>query len=170
MRCYVLMGVSGCGKSSVGVALSVMCGMTFIDGDDLHSQSNIEKMSRGEPLSDKDRAPWLADVGRVLAKGSKPVVIGCSALKKKYRNIIRSKVPEPVHFLHLDAPQDVLAHRVARRVAGRGGHFMPTALLDSQFETLEHLQKDEWGGQIDIAQAYPDVIAQAETYVKETMI
>ena len=70
MRCYVLMGVSGCGKSSVGVALSVMCGMIFIDGDDLHPQSNIEKMSRGEPLNDKDRAPWLADVGRVLAKGS----------------------------------------------------------------------------------------------------
>ncbi|MEP5761799.1 MAG: gluconokinase [Litoreibacter sp.] len=166
MRCYVLMGVSGCGKSSVGVALAVMCGMIFIDGDDLHPQSNIEKMSRGEPLNDKDRASWLADVGRVLAEGSLPVVIGCSALKKKYRNIIRSEVLEPVHFLHLDAPQDVLA----RRVAGRGGHFMPTALLDSQFEALERLEKDEWGGQIDIAQAYPNVIAQAETYVRETMI
>lgn len=166
MRCYVLMGVSGCGKSSVGVALAVMCGMTFVDGDDLHPQSNIEKMSRGEPLTDTDRASWLADVGRPLAKGSKPVVIGCSALKKNYRNIIRSEVPEPVHFLHLDAPQDVLA----RRVAGRGGHFMPTTLLDSQFATLERLENDEWGGQIDIAQAYPDVIAQAETYVKETMI
>ena len=166
MRCYVLMGVSGCGKSSVGVALAVTCGMTFIDCDDLHPQSNIEKMSRGIPLTDADRAPWLADVGHVLAKGSKPVVIGCSALKKKYRNIIRSEVPEPVHFLHLDASQDVLA----RRVAGRGGHFMPKALLDSQFEALERLETDEWGGRIDIAQAYPHVIAQAETYVRETMI
>jgi gluconokinase len=166
MRCYVLMGVSGGGKSSVGVALAVMYGMTFIDGDDLHPQGNIDKMSRGEPLNDRDRERWLTDVGRTLAKGSKPVVIGCSALKKNYRNIIRSEVPEPVHFLHLDAPQDVLA----RRVAGRGGHFMPTALLDSQFETLERLENDEWGGQIDITQAYLNVVTQAETYVKETMI
>lgn len=166
MRCYVLMGVSGCGKSSVGMALAVMCGMIFIDGDDLHPQSNIKKMSRGEPLNDKDREPWLADVGWVLSEGSQPVVIGCSALKKEYRNIIRSKVPEPVHFLHLDAPQDVLA----RRVAARGGHFMPTALLDSQFDALERLEKDEWGVQIDITQAYSHVIMQAETYVKETMI
>ena len=166
MRCYVLMGVSGCGKSSVGVALAAMCGMVFVDGDDLHPQSNIEKMSRGEPLTDEDRAPWLADVGRVLAKESQPVVIGCSALKKEYRNIIRSEVPEPVNFLHLDAPQDVLA----QRVAGRGEHFMPTQLLDSQIETLERLEEDEWGGAIDIAQTYPEVIAQAETYVKETMI
>ena len=166
MRCYVLMGVSGCGKSSVGAALSVMCGMEFIDGDDLHPVANIAKMSRGDALNDADRAPWLADVGRVLARGSKPVVIGCSALKKKYRDMIRAEVPEPVHFLHLDAPKDVLA----RRVAGRAGHFMPTSLLDSQFATLERLDKDEWGGEIDIAQAYPHVISQAETYVKETMI
>ena len=113
MRCYVLMGVSGCGKSSVGLALSVTCGMTFIDGDDLHPQANIKKMSCGKPLNDKDRSPWLSDVGRTLAKGSRPIVIGCSALKKNYRDIIRSKVQEPVHFLHLDAPQDVLVRRIA---------------------------------------------------------
>ena len=166
MRCYVLMGVSGCGKSSVGLALSVTCGMTFSDGDDLHPQANIKKMSCGKPLSDKDRSPWLSDVGRTLAKGSRPIVIGCSALKKNYRDIIRSKVQEPVHFLHLDAPQDVLV----RRIVGRVDHFMPTALLDSQFGILERLEGDEWGCQIDITQAYPNVITQAETYVKETMI
>ena len=166
MRCYVLMGVSGCGKSSVGAMLSVTCGMEFIDGDDLHPQANIAKMSQGDPLDDDDRAPWLADVGRVLAQGSKPMVIGCSALKKKYRDMIRAEVPEPVHFLHLDAPKDVLV----RRVSGRAGHFMPTSLLDSQFATLERLDDDEWGGEIDITQSYPHVIAQAETYVKETMI
>lgn len=166
MRCYVLMGVSGCGKSSVGAALSVTCGMEFIDGDNLHSQANIAKMSRGDPLNDDDRAQWLTDVGRVLAQGSKPVVIGCSALKKKYRDMIRAEVSEPVHFLHLDASKDVLV----RRVSERAGHFMPTSLLDSQFATLERLDDDEWGGEIDITQSYSHVIAQAETYVKETMI
>lgn len=166
MRCYVLMGVSGCGKSSVGVALSVMCGMKFIDGDDLHPKTNIAKMARGVALNDDDRAPWLMDVGRVLAKGSAPVVIGCSALKRTYRNMIRAEVPEPVHFLHLDAPKDVLSERVAKR----GGHFMPQALLDNQFAVLERLDRDEWGDEIDIAQSYSQVIAQAETCVRETMI
>lgn len=166
MRCYVLMGVSGCGKSSVGAALSVTCGMTFVDGDDLHPEANIEKMSRGDALNDEDRAPWLADVGRALAEGCGPVIIGCSALKKSYRNIIRAEVPEPVHFMHLHAPKDVLAERVTQRA----GHFMPTSLLDSQFETLERLKQDEWGGEIDIALPYPQVIAQAEAYVKDTLI
>ncbi len=166
MPCYVLMGVSGCGKSSIGAALSVLCSMDFIDGDDLHPKANIAKMSRGEALDDTDRAPWLANVGRVLAKGAKPIVIGCSALKKTYRNMIRAEVSEPVHFLHLYASRDVLS----KRVTGRGNHFMPLSLLDSQFAALEQLDGDEWGGEIDIAQPYAHVIAQAETYVKETMI
>ena len=166
MRCYVLMGVSGCGKSSVGMALSVLCGMEFVDGDDLHPKANIAKMSRGEPLDDLDRAPWLAEVGRILARGSAPVVVGCSALKKIYRDMIRVEVPEPVRFLHLDAPRDVLAARIAQRA----GHFMPTSLLDSQFAALERLDRDEWGCEIDIACPYGSVIAQSETYVRETMI
>lgn len=166
MRCYVLMGVSGCGKSSIGEALSAICGMDFIDGDDLHPQANIAKMSRGEPLDDADRVPWLKEVGRVLAEEAGPVVIGCSALKKKYRDIIRTQVPEPVHFLHLDAPRDVLM----RRVKSRSAHFMPTSLLDSQFDALERLDADEWGSQIDIGHPFPEVIAQAETRVRETMI
>jgi len=103
MRCYVLMGVSGCGKSSVGRALSVICDMTFFDGDDLHPQANIDKMSKGEPLTDEDRKPWLQTVGDVLAETPGPVVVGCSALKRIYRDIIRDRVPEPVRFLHLDA-------------------------------------------------------------------
>jgi carbohydrate kinase (thermoresistant glucokinase family) len=94
------------------------------------------------------------------------VVIGCSALKKKYRDIIRAQVPEPVYFLHLDAPKDILAQRVSER----SGHFMPSSLLDGQLATLERLGPDEWGSQIDISQAFPQVIAQAETRVRETMI
>jgi len=166
MRCYVLMGVSGCGKSSVGVELSVLCGMEFVDGDNLHPAANIAKMSRGEPLDDTDRAPWLALVGRVLANSTGPIVIACSALKKSYRDIIRAHVPEPVYFLHLDAPVDVLAQRVTQRA----GHFMPKALLQSQFDALEQLGPDECGSRVDVAQPFAQVIAQAEAYVKETMI
>lgn len=166
MRCYVLMGVSGCGKSSVGAALSESCGMTFLDGDDLHPPANIEKMSRGDPVTDADREPWLADVGRALAEGTGPVVIGCSALRKSYRNIIRKAVPEPVYFLHLHAPKAVLA----ARAKVREDHFMPASLLDSQYETLEPLNPDEEGSEIDIALPFPEVIAQTEACVKETLI
>lgn len=166
MRCYVLMGVSGCGKSSIGEALSAVCGMDFIDGDTLHPAMNVEKMSRGTPLDDDDRVPWLEQIGQVLAQEAGPVVIGCSALKKKYRDVIRKQVPEPVHFLHLDAPRAVLQ----KRVSERSGHFMPTSLLDSQFDALECLDADEWGSQIDIVPPFPEVIAQAEKCVRETMI
>lgn len=166
MRCYVLMGVSGCGKSSVGTALSVLCGMDFIDGDDLHPKENIEKMASGVPLDDDDRAPWLMRVGQALADSDGPIVIGCSALKARYRNWIRRQVPEPVRFLHLDAPKEVLA----ARVSGREGHFMPPALLDSQFEALERLGSGELGAEIDIAKPYDAVVAQSEGYVRETML
>ena len=166
MRCYILMGVSGCGKSSVGTALQVLCDLEFVDGDDLHPKANIDKMARGVPLDDRDRAPWLADVGRTLAKHDGAIAIGCSALKKSYRDWIRAQVDEPVHFLHLDAPKDVLAQRVAHRP----GHFMPASLLDSQFAALERLQRDEWGGEIDISRPFDDVVAQSEAYVRETLI
>ncbi|WP_299297773.1 gluconokinase [uncultured Tateyamaria sp.] len=166
MRCYVLMGVSGCGKSSVGTALSATCNVTFVDGDDLHPKCNIDKMTRGTPLDDADRAPWLADVGRLMAKYDGAVVVGCSALKRRYRDWIREEVDEPVHFLHLDAPKDVLS----QRVASRPGHFMPPSLLDSQFATLERLEAGEWGSEIDIARPYDEVVAQSEEYVRGTMI
>lgn len=166
MRCYVLMGVMGCGKSSVGRGLAITCDMTFIDGDDLHPAANIAKMASGQPLTDADRAPWLAKVGQTLAETPGPVVIGCSALKEAYRDIIRTHVPEPVRFLHLDAPADVLI----TRVTGREGHFMPPALLQSQFDALEHLRPTELGARIDIAQPFSGVLGQSETYVKETLI
>lgn len=159
------MGVSGCGKSSVGLELARLCGVDFIDGDDLHPRANIAKMARGEPLDDTDRAPWLADVGQALARGLSPTVIGCSALKRAYRDIIRAQVPEPVHFLHLHAEREVLEARVAARV----GHFMPLSLLDSQFEALERLGGDELGREIDIACPLEEVIAQSQAYLKETM-
>ncbi|MEM6594913.1 MAG: gluconokinase [Pseudomonadota bacterium] len=160
------MGVSGCGKSKIGTALSVLCGMDFIDGDDLHPKRNIDKMASGVPLEDADRRPWLASVGQVLAKAEGPIVVGCSALKRCYRDWIRREVPEPVRFLHLDAPKSVLA----KRVAGRSGHFMPSKLLDSQFAALERLGASEWGAEIDIIKPYEAVVAQSERYVKETLV
>lgn len=166
MRCYVLMGVSGCGKSSVGEALADQCNVTFIDGDDLHPKTNIEKMASGIPLTDADRAPWLEAVGEALAASSGPSVIGCSALKLRYRDLIRSRVEEPVSFIHLHADQRVLEQRVNERE----GHFMPPALLQSQYDALEELEPDELGVRIDISQPLTDVIGDAARYVKETMI
>jgi len=155
------MGVSGCGKTSVGEALAGSTDITFIDGDDLHPAENIAKMSRGEPLNDADRAPWLAQVGGTLASQTGPAIIGCSALKRSYRDIIRRNAREPVTFLHLAAPKLVLA----KRVANRPGHFMPPALLDSQFAALEQLQDDERGAVINIDQPLAGVIADARGHL-----
>ena len=165
MRCYVLMGVSGCGKTSVGEALAEKADLSFIDGDELHPPASIEKMANGIPLDDDNRAPWLADVGRALAKTEGPVVIGCSALKRIYRDWIREHAAEPVGFIHLHASKAVLEKRVTERT----GHFMPPALLDSQFATLEHLDADEDGRVIDIDRPFPAVLESANAYIKETL-
>ncbi len=144
------MGVSGRGKSSVGRALSILCDMTFIDADSLHPQENIDKMASGQPLTDEDRLPWLETVGDTLAETPGPVVVGCSALRRRYRDIIRAHVPEPVRFLHLDAAQTVLS----ARVAGRTGPFRCAArLLQSRFGiALEGLAAGELGARINIGQ------------------
>ncbi|MEP5729718.1 MAG: gluconokinase [Sulfitobacter sp.] len=165
MTCFVIMGVSGCGKTSVGMALSKGLGIGFVDGDDLHPDANIQKMAQGDPLNDTDRAPWLVRVGQTLAAHTDPIAVGCSALKKNYRDIIRLLAKEPVHFLHLDAPKFVLA----QRVLAREDHFMPTSLLDSQFDALEPLSPDELGRSIDISVPFDDVVRAAKTYVKETI-
>ena len=134
----VLMGVAGCGKSTVGAALSVRLGVPYRDGDDLHSAANIAKMRRGEPLTDADRAPWLRAVGAALHDGA-PLIIGCSALKRQYRDLIRAEAGGPVTFVHLAGSRAV----IAARMAARTGHFMPPALLDSQFAALEPPGADE---------------------------
>lgn len=165
MGCFVVMGVSGCGKSTVGKAVATRCGMAFVDGDDLHPETNIAKMARGVPLDDKDRAPWLATVGCTLENQDGPIAIGCSALKRAYRDLIRSQVSGKVHFVHLDASKDLLLERVNSRT----DHFMPPALLDSQFDALERLERDENGVEIDIAKPLADVVDATETYVRKNM-
>jgi gluconokinase len=157
------MGVSGCGKTSVGQALAERGQITFLDGDDLHPAENIAKMSRGEPLNDADRAPWLMQVGQTLAAQTGPAIIGCSALKRSYRDIIRLHAGAPVTFLHLAAPRAVLA----KRVANRPGHFMPAALLDSQFAALEQLHADEAGVVINIDQPLAGVIADTRRHLTQ---
>ncbi len=135
MTSYVVMGVSGCGKSSIGAGFAAAIGARFVDGDDLHPPANIAKMSRGQPLNDDDRAPWLDRVGRELAQGN--TVVACSALKRKYRDQIRAQASTV--FLFLRGSRETLL----ARMAARPGHFMPPSLLDSQLATLEPPTADE---------------------------
>lgn len=128
----ILMGVSGCGKSSVGEALASRLAIPYIDGDGLHSPDAVEKMRSGIPLTDDDRWPWLDRVAAVL-RDRAPVIVGCSALKRRYRDRIRAGAGGPVSFAHLDGPKAL----IAARMAARSGHYMPTSLLDSQFAALE---------------------------------
>lgn len=134
----VIMGVSGCGKSTVGAALGAALGIPYRDGDDLHPVANVEKMRAGVPLTDADRWPWLDRVADVL-RDDAPVIVGCSALRRVYRDRIRAGAGGPVRFVHLVGSRDV----IAARMAARTGHYMPPTLLESQFATLEPPGPDE---------------------------
>jgi len=142
----VVMGVSGCGKSTIAAAVAERTGAAYIDADDLHPVSNVEKMSKGIPLTDDDRMPWLREVGDVIARyRGERVVVACSALKRAYRDVIRERAGG-VLFAHLDGPRELLASRMG----SRSEHFMPLTLLDSQLATLEPLAGDEDGIVVDI--------------------
>jgi gluconokinase len=135
-RAIVVMGVSACGKTSVGQALAARFGLGFVDGDDLHPVRNVEKMAGGTPLTDEDRWPWLDRIGAVLADRAahpKGVVIACSALRKIYRDRIRASAGPGLGFVFLDISRE----EAGRRIAARKNHYMPPSLLDSQFATLE---------------------------------
>ncbi|BCW81452.1 gluconokinase, GntK/IdnK-type [Arthrobacter sp. NicSoilC5] len=153
----VVMGVSGCGKTTIGDLVARDLGVPFLDGDSLHPVENVAKMAAGTPLTDEDRWPWLATVGRELAAaGDGGLVLACSALRRSYRDAIRAQAPDTI-FLHLHGSKEVLK----ARTEGRTGHFMPPALLDSQLATLEPLQQDERGVVVDIAAPVADVVAGA---------
>ncbi|NQD87925.1 glycosyl hydrolase [Paenarthrobacter sp. CM16] len=152
----VVMGVAGCGKSTVGAALAERIGAGFLDGDSLHPQANIDKMASGTPLNDDDRAPWLAEIGRRFPASNSALVIACSALKRSYRDIIRSADPTVV-FVHLHGTRELLN----ARMTARPGHFMPASLLDSQLATLEPLEDDEAGIVVDIAQSVEEIVKEA---------
>ncbi len=164
------MGVSGSGKTTVGRALAAALRWPFLDGDDLHPASNVAKMAAGHPLTDEDRAPWLAAIGQRMdawtAAGSSGVV-GCSALRRAYRDTLRGTRaahrggPAGVRFALLDVPRADLAARMEHRP----GHFMPVALLDSQLATLERPGADEAAVIVAVTVGMPvgDTVAQIRT-------
>jgi gluconokinase len=154
------MGVSGSGKSTVGAALAQRLKVPFMDADTLHPLSNVTKMTAGQPLTDADRYPWLDKVGGWLADHSGGGVMSCSALKRKYRDQLRTHCKD-VEFLHLDGTPELIRTRVAERT----GHFMPTALLRSQFDDLEPLGSDEHGVVVDLGAEGQDVRAVVDAYL-----
>lgn len=131
----IVMGVSGAGKTVLGRALAAELGWDFADADDYHSPANVAKMRAGTPLTDDDRAPWLAvlrvEIERRLVLGQ-PLVLACSALKHAYRETLQVD-PARVRLVFLDGPREL----IAARLAARSGHYMPPALLDSQLAALE---------------------------------
>lgn len=148
------MGVSGSGKTTVGLRLAHDLKAAFQDGDDLHSEAAVAKMSAGIPLTDEDRWPWLDNVATWLAN-QKRGIIACSALRRVYRDCIRDVAGDEVVFIHLTAPQNVLEKRMALRLK-KEGHFMPPGLLDSQFAALEKLEADEVGGIVPVHTHSPE--------------
>ncbi|MDO1585240.1 gluconokinase [Rhizobium oryzicola] len=161
----VLMGVAGSGKSTVGEALAQAITAVYLDGDDLHPAENIAKMSRGEPLTDEDRWPWLAKVGQKLHDSTTVTIIGCSALKRIYRDKIREETGGPVTFIHLSGSRELIASRMGART----GHFMPTTLLDSQFAALEPPGADEDAVTVDIDQTLPSLTSDIIRRLRERM-
>ena len=131
----VVMGVAGCGKSTVGPLIARALGADFAEGDTFHPPANVAKMSRGEPLDDSDRMPWLAAMANAIRDwqtNAKPTVLACSALRQRYRDILAGGSAE-VRFVFLRGGQATIADRIGRR----RDHFMPPSLLASQFATLE---------------------------------
>jgi gluconokinase len=155
----VVMGVSGSGKTTLAEGLARRLGWEFQEGDELHPPANVAKMSRGEPLTDQDRQPWLEAIGRWLddcrARGCH-AVLTCSALRRSYRDLLRAGRPGLV-FCHVTAPADTIRDRLEHR----RGHYMPPSLLPSQLATLEPLGDDEPGVTVAAEGSPDDVLAAA---------
>lgn len=156
-----IMGVSGCGKSTIAERLSVQTGIPYFDADDFHPQSNIDKMSRGEALTDEDRASWLLDLSDHLQvwDRDKGAVLACSALKENYRKIL-SKNLESCFWIFLSGSFELIASRLNKRK----GHYMGPELLRSQFDTLE---VPKYGIQIDIEQTPEEILKKIKLFLNE---
>jgi gluconokinase len=167
LKHLVVMGVAGCGKSAVAQRLGDRFGLAFAEGDDHHPAANIAKMTAGLPLTDQDRRPWLeALVAWTRERDAEGVstVVSCSALRRRYRDVLREADPD-TFFLHLHADFDVLAARMRQRAA----HFMPVALLESQFAALEPIEDDELGVVIDATPPVDEVVAAAEAAIRRPL-
>ena len=160
----VVMGVAGSGKTTIASGLAETLGVPFVEGDSLHPPANVKKMAAGIALTDEDRWPWLEAIGdrieveRVTGHG---VVVSCSALKHVYRDCLRKQVHGTVQFILLDGTPELIGDRMRKRK----GHFMPPALLDSQFATLEKPTADEHAVILDISHPIPALLAEAANSV-----
>ena len=156
---YVVMGVSGSGKSLIGAELAHALGVEFIEGDDYHTAENVARMSSGIPLTDDDRLGWLRALAgriRVAKEAGRGLVMTCSALKRSYRNILREEGDAgELQFIFLRGPRALIAERLIRR----RGHFMPSTLLDSQFAALEEPVPEEQAWVCDIRESPEDLVA-----------
>jgi gluconokinase len=156
-RLYVVMGVSGSGKSVIGAALASALGVGFVEGDSYHTAENVERMALGIPLTDEDRAGWLKALATRLREANAAgtgLVMTCSALKRSYRDTLRAGGGD-LQLVFLKGPPAL----IAERLAGRRGHFMPPSLLESQVSTLEVPGPDERAWVCDIRQSPQDLVA-----------
>ncbi len=154
----VVMGVAGSGKTSIAQELAGQLGWVLAEADQFHSAANIAKMSAGVPLDDEDRIPWLISIRDWIDATDGDVVVTCSALRRRYRDL-RSSAAARVRFLHLDGSVAVLTSRIN----GQNGHFMPPTLLTSQLATLEPLGPDEDGVVVDVDAPVAVIVARALT-------
>lgn len=153
----VVMGVAGTGKTTIGSLLASRFDVPYAEGDDFHPRANIDKMTAGTPLTDDDRWPWLDAIGAwAHGRAGRGGVVSCSALKRSYRDRLRDAAPGVV-FVHLTGDRALIEDRMSHRQ----GHFMPTALLDSQFATLQPLEQDESGVAVDVAGSPEEITARA---------
>lgn len=156
----LVMGVCGVGKSLVGAALAHHLGARFLEGDAFHPPANVERMRAGVALTDADRAPWLQRLAGELADAG-DAVLACSALKRRYREVLRARVPT-LRVIHLHGDPALLRARVATRA----DHYMPASLLDSQLADLEPPAHDEPHLSLDVAAASADVVRAALAWVR----
>ena len=171
---WLVTGPAGCGKSTVGAHVSQVLNMPYLEGDSFHPEANIAKMTAGTPLTDADRWDWLTrlrdEAMKHVAGGSEGVVLACSALKRKYRDVIRvAAYHNPmikVHFLYLDASEEI----ILQRVAARKDHYMGANMVHSQFSILERPQVDEEDiMSVDVSRTMEDVVQESSRRVLECM-
>ena len=164
---FIVMGVSGSGKTTIGARLARELDLEFVEGDDLHPPDNVKRMAAGTPLTDDDRRGWLSAVAARLREGKRAgrgLVVSCSALKRSYRDLLRSIVAADVRFVYLAGSRALLAERLAQR----RGHFMPPSLLESQLAILEEPSPDERAWVCDIRETPEAIVADLATRVHDS--
>lgn len=161
----VVMGVSGCGKTTVGEGVAEVLGWRFAEGDAYHPRANIDKMASGTPLDDEDRRPWLERLAVWIGEqesAGRSSVLSCSALKRSYRDVLRSGAPD-VRFVHVHGDRSTLEERLSTRA----GHFFPARLLDTQLATLEELGPDEAGVVVGLELTPEEQVGRAVAWLRE---